>query len=66
MSTMMTPDVIHEDRPSTDTGDMALRMCRAERRIEALTAVVEGLLASAPVLAEDTARPDARPRPTDP
>ncbi|MFG2041881.1 hypothetical protein [Dactylosporangium sp. NPDC048998] len=56
MSTTMTraawqpaPDVIHEDRPSTDTTDMALRMCRAERRIEALTAMVERLLASAPV-----------------
>ncbi|MET7401973.1 hypothetical protein ABZS66_51670 [Dactylosporangium sp. NPDC005572] len=27
-------------RPSTDTGDLALRMCRAERRAEALAAAI--------------------------
>ncbi|WP_238012282.1 hypothetical protein KZZ52_31485 [Dactylosporangium sp. AC04546] len=27
-------------RPSTDTADMALRMCRAERRAEALAAAI--------------------------
>lgn len=34
-------------RPSTQTGDLALRMCRAERQVEILTAVVRLLLDSA-------------------
>jgi hypothetical protein len=50
MSTMMiAPEqgLIEFMRPSTDTGDMALRMCRAERQIAMLTAVVRLLLDSA-------------------
>lgn len=31
---------VHTRLPTTDTGDMVLRLCRAERRIEALAAAV--------------------------
>lgn len=34
------PAVVHTRTPSTDTVDMALRMRRAERRVDALAAAV--------------------------
>ena len=34
------PAAAHIRTPSTDTADMTLRMCRAERRVEALAAAV--------------------------
>ncbi|MEU7875406.1 hypothetical protein [Dactylosporangium sp. NPDC049140] len=48
-TTMIAPEqgLVECMRPSTQTGDMALRMCRAERQIEMLTAVVRLLLDSA-------------------
>ncbi|GGM77235.1 hypothetical protein ACFFX1_52430 [Dactylosporangium sucinum] len=40
MTTQTLTTTVVPRRPSTDTADLALRMCRAERRAEALAAAI--------------------------